>query len=72
MRGYASNRQSGFQIRYYRDQEWADAWERAGIYKPAGYVTSKADPVGEENAKAVARHINSFNPTYPCLVVKVS
>lgn len=70
MRGYASPR--AFQIKYYRDGIWTEKYERAGIYKPEGYAISPADPVTESEAREVARHINSQQPTYPCLVVKVA
>lgn len=71
MRGYASHR--GFQIRYWRDRFWAERYERAGIYKPEGYATSKADPVPESEAREVATHINTWwRPTQPCLVVRVA
>lgn len=71
-RAYQSNRRRLFQIRYYRDRYWTERYERAGLYKPEGYVTSHADPIPEDEARKVASHINSFDPTYPCLVVQVA
>jgi hypothetical protein len=57
-------------IRFYRPEDWADRCARAGLDKPAGYVTSPVRYT-ELQATFLADRINSMNPEFPCQVVKM-
>jgi len=57
-----------FTIRFYRSQEWSDRFERAGVRKPAGMVTSP-HPYTRTEANWLAQHINALEPEQPCEVV---
>lgn len=60
-------------IRYYRSQEWAEAFARIGKSKPAGMVTSWYSSVDKASALATAQHINELcGPEQLCTVVEVN
>jgi hypothetical protein len=60
-----------YTIRYYRSQEWADRFARAGILKPSGWVTSRTRYAKRVDAQRVIDHINEMDPEHPCELVEV-
>lgn len=61
-----------YTIRYYRNQDTAAAYRRAGIDKPAGWVTS-THPMPLTAAAKTADHINSLpGDATPVEVVRLS
>lgn len=60
-----------FAINWYRCQFWAERFEAAGIYKPAGRATSHYPLPTAKAAQEVADHINKLGPVELVRVVPV-
>jgi hypothetical protein len=58
-----------YTIRYYRSPEWAERFKRAGMHKPAGWVTSSTRYSKREDAQRVVDHINTLGPDQPVELV---
>lgn len=58
-----------FAIRFYRNEAWEKRFQRAGINKPAGMVTSSVRFSKRSDAQHTADRINSEGPEFPCEVV---
>jgi hypothetical protein len=61
--------QKEYTIRFYRDEWWAQRFDRAGINKPAGWVTSSHRYQKIHEAQEVVRHINALKPERPVELV---
>jgi hypothetical protein len=60
---------ANFTIRFYRNQQWADRFARAGVNKPAGMAYSPYRYTLRD-AAWLAQHINSLEPEHPCEIAQ--
>ena len=60
-----------YTIMFYRNQDWAERFEKAGVYKPEGMQQSKIPYRNKVDATVAAEHVNAFEPEYPCVVVEL-
>jgi hypothetical protein len=60
-----------YTIMFYRSQEWAQRWERVGVYKPEGMACSGVPYRSKVEATLTAEHVNAHRPEHPCVVIEV-
>jgi hypothetical protein len=60
-----------YTIKYWRPKAVADLFEKAGIRKSEGMVTSKMQYMSREGAVQTVERVNAEGPEVPCELVVV-
>ena len=69
---YSGEPEMAYAIKYYRDQETADRYEKFGnLRKPAGYQLGRSRFHERDDAHTEACHINSCGPEVPAVIVTI-